>query len=103
KSAKKALADMMQDKEFKSKMATAAVRTSRRDVKDIIDNFTPGDKVSKKVYDWFNTYRTSHDSINQDLSNKFYSKMKSLGYDAILDFIDKYNCEYNSVQQMIVF
>ena len=103
KSAKKALADMMQDKEFKAKMATAAGLSSRHDVEDIIDNFKPGDKVSNKVYDWFNTYRTSHDSINQDLSNQFYSKMKSLGYDAIQDTNDKYNSGYNSVQPLIVF
>ena len=103
KSAKKALADMMQDKEFKAKMATAAGLSSRHDVEDIIDNFKPGDKVSNKVYDWFNTYRTSHDSINQDLSNQFYSKMKSLGYDAIQDINDKYNSGYNSVQPLIVF
>lgn len=103
KSAKKALADMMQDKDFKAKMATAAWLSSRHDVADIIDNFKPGDKVSNKVYDWFNTYRASHDSINQDLSNQFYSKMKSLGYDAIQDINDKYNSGYNSVQPLIVF
>lgn len=103
KSAKKALADMMQDKEFKAKMATAAGLSSRHDVEDLIDNFKPGDKVSNKVYDWFNTYRTAHDNINQDLSNQFYSKLKSIGYDAIQDINDKYSSGYNSVQPLIVF
>lgn len=105
KSAKKALADMMQDREFKAKMATAAglSLSSSHDVEDLIDNFKPGDKVSDKVYDWFNTYRTAHDNINQDLSNRFYSKLKSLGYDAIQDINDKYNSGYNSVQPLIVF
>lgn len=103
KSAKNALSELMRDADFRFKMSEAAGFSGNTKVDNMLTGFKPGDKVSNKIYDWFNTMRVSHDPINQELSNTFYSKLKSLGYDAIQDINDKYNSGYNSVQPLIVF
>lgn len=103
KSAKNALSELMRDADFRFKMSLAAGFSGNTKVDNMLTGFKPGDKVSNKIYDWFNTMRVSHDPINQELSNTFYSKLKSLGYDAIQDINDKYNSGYNSVQPLIVF
>ena len=103
KSAKNALSELMRDADFRFKMSEAAGFSGNTKVDNMLTGFKPGDKVSNEIYDWFNTMRVSHDPINQELSNTFYSKLKSLGYDAIQDINDKYNSGYNSVQPLIVF
>ena len=103
KSAKNALSELMRDADFRFKMSEAAGFSGNTKVDRMLTGFKPGDKVSNEIYDWFNTMRVSHDPINQELSNTFYSKLKSLGYDAIQDINDKYNSGYNSVQPLIVF
>lgn len=103
KSAKNVLSEMMNDGDFKSEMSKVADLTLDSNMQRKIDSFKPGDKVSDELYNWFNTMRVGHDEHNQNLSNQFYSKLKSLGYDAIQDINDKYNSGYNSVQPLIVF
>lgn len=103
KSAKNVLSELMNDGDFKSEMSKVADLSLDSNMQRKIDSFKPGDKVSDELYNWFNTMRVGHDEHNQNLSNQFYSKLKSLGYDAIQDINDKYNSGYNSVQPLIVF
>ena len=61
-------------------------------------------KVDSNVYDAFNTMLADHTNSNaRYVSEKFYDKLKSKGYDAILDINDKKNSGYHSKKPIIVF
>lgn len=61
-------------------------------------------KANRKLYDAVNTMLTSHGTSNQIMNDKFYTKLKKMGYDAIIDVNDKYNVyRYRGTNPLIVF
>lgn len=62
------------------------------------------EKADKGFYEAVNTMLTSHGKSNQIMNDKFYDKLKKMGYDAIIDVNDKYNVErYRGTNPLIVF
>lgn len=66
-----------------------------------------GDRIDKKhlagTYDMFNIGLVDRSPEGQQLSSKFYGKLKEKGYDAVQDINDKKYSGYNSKNPFIVF
>lgn len=60
-------------------------------------------KFDKAVYDAFNYNLVAHDQRQQKINDRFYSFMKSKGYDAIKDMNDTKYSGYNAKDPIIVF
>ena len=62
------------------------------------------DKELKKAgYDAFNIGLVNHTPRGSEISKKFYDKLKSQGYDAVVDINDKKYSGYNTKKPLIVF
>ena len=62
------------------------------------------DRQLRKVgYDAFNIGLVNHDKNGSRIANKFYSKLKEKGYDAVADVNDQKYSGYKSKQPIIVF
>lgn len=62
------------------------------------------DRQLRKVgYDAFNVGLVNHNPDGQSIANKFYSKLKEKGYDAVQDINDKKYSGYGSKDPLIVF
>lgn len=120
KSARNALNELLnEDPQFR-KSFDAQLRSWKEstDIGKMFGNATPGQarvmkkasesykngKIDSNVYDAFNTMLADHTNSNaRYVSEKFYDKLKSKGYDAILDINDKKNSGYHSKKPIIVF
>lgn len=120
KSARNALNELLnEDPQFR-KSFDAQLRSWKdsTEIGKMFGNTTPGQarvmkkasesykngKVDSNVYDAFNTMLADHTNSNaQYVSEKFYDKLKSKGYDAVLDINDKKNSGYHSKKPIIVF
>lgn len=61
-------------------------------------------KADRNFYEAVNTMLTSHGASNQVMNDKFYAKLKKMGYDAIVDVNDKYNVSrYRGTNPLIIF
>ena len=60
-------------------------------------------KVNTNVYDATNLILTNHSEKGQEISKGLYDKLKSYGYDAIIDSNDKKYSGYNTKAPVIVF
>ena len=115
KSAAKALSEMLtNDKTFAKDVADSisdvhsmmnvynSTEKQRRLYDKAIESLQKG-VFDKNVYDAFNTNLVYHDPRQQKLNAKFYSFMKSKGYDAIKDINDFRYSDYNAKDPIIVF
>ena len=60
-------------------------------------------QLRKAGYDAFNIGLVNHDPDGQSIANKFYSKLKEKGYDAVQDINDKKYSGYGAKDPLIVF
>lgn len=120
KSARNALNELLnEDPQFR-KSFDAQLRSWKEstEIGKMFGNATPGQarvmkkasesykngKIDSNVYDAFNSMLVDHTNSNaRYVSEKFYDKLKSKGYDAILDINDKKNSGYHSKKPIIVF
>lgn len=60
-------------------------------------------QLKKQGYDAFNMGLVNHDKYGSAVADKFYSKLKSMGYDAIDDINDRKYSGYRAKQPVIIF
>lgn len=60
-------------------------------------------QLRRAGYDAFNRSLVNHDSAGTAASKKFYDKLKSMGYDAIMDINDQKYSGYSAKKPVIVF
>lgn len=110
KSAIKALSDLTRDKSYRSDL--------EKHLSSVAGKFTPSQneaiakglnslkkgKVDKNVYDALNLTLGIHSLPTSDsINNGFYNKLKSMGYDAIMDSNDRKFSGYKTSKPLIVF
>ena len=112
KSATKALSDLVSSdnnyrKELQKHLADSVDRhmlpSQNKVIKDGLNALQKG-KVNSKVYNALNLTLTDHAlDTSSSINSGFYNKLKSLGYDAIMDVNDKKFSGYRSSKPMIAF
>lgn len=112
KSAVKALSDLVgQDAAYRKTLEDHLTNSvgrygsekQNKVVRDGLDALKKG-KINSKVYNALNLTLVDHDlSTSSTVNSGFYNKLKSLGYDAILDVNDKKYSGYMSSKPMIAF
>ena len=111
KSAVKALSDLVENdadyaRNLKLHLHMSNVGGNEKQLKTLrkgIESLNKG-KIDSNVYNALNLTLTDHTlSTSDKVSKGFYDKLKSLGYDAIMDVNDKKLSGYNSSKPMIAF
>lgn len=76
---------------------------TRKRIKDIAAGKMTDKQLKRQGYDAFNIGLVNHDENGNKAASKFYSKLKSMGYDAVEDINDKKYSGYNAKNPVIVF
>jgi hypothetical protein len=75
----------------------------RKKIKDIAAGKMTDKQLQRQGYDAFNIGLVNHDENGNKAASKFYSKLKSMGYDAVEDINDKKYSGYKAKHAVIVF
>ena len=75
----------------------------RKRIKDLAAGTMTDKQLKRQGYDAFNIGLVNHDENGNAAAKKFYSKLKSMGYDAVEDVNDKKYSGYKAKHAVIVF
>lgn len=107
KKAEEVFADLYKnDNDFRERFQKSNRRMLNLDGLDIhkVADGTMSDKQLKKAgYDAFNRGLVNHDEDGTAIAKKFYDRLKSQGYDAIVDINDKKYSGYSAKKPVIIF
>lgn len=92
------------DPEFREAFAKSnALFEGRADVHKIASGKMTDKQLKRAGYDAFNIGLVNHDENGNAIAKKFYDKLKSQGYDAVMDINDQKYSGYYSKKPVIVF
>lgn len=96
---------MKTDSSFREGVLSTLKETAYGKMDSSISSYEKTGKVSKKLYDRFNQSLATPEMQKAGLHKKFYSEMKSKGYDAILDINDTRYSGYKGLARspLIIF